>query len=115
MLEAKTPPERITVYLTDSAPISIVESAWPKVARVRVYNDKSPAAATEQAWVCVRKEHNHEAVMLVHGIRTAPGKEARAGYIVKDEAALADAIHKVCAVVGIEPQTVFDKLPVREW
>ncbi len=101
-----------TIHLTDRPPVQIRAAEWPVIAKCWWGNGDTTETSTERAYVKVRAHADGRAI--VYGLRAAPGRpEQLVGYLVpaqSDIAVLLDAVRNACALVGLEPQAVFDDM-----
>lgn len=104
------------IHLTNRPPISITDEAWPVVGRAVWFDGPTPRESDESAYVRVRKSSDGKYV--VYGVRRDGRHTVRAGELAEPgetpaitRGNLVHAVIAVCAIVGIEPQRVFDDLP----
>jgi hypothetical protein len=101
------------IHLTGAPPISITDEQWPIVGRAIWYDGPTPRDSDVNAYVRIRRS-NATGRWLVYGVTREQQRTARAGMLATTREQLTVAIYDVCAVVGIEPQRVFDALPYEE-
>lgn len=100
------------IHMTDRPPVRIDKEEWPVIARVAWSdNAEAPESASERAWIKVRQRREHPWRKIVYGLREAGSLRQMAGFEVFDQEQLAEAIRKTSAIVGLDPQLVFDELP----
>jgi hypothetical protein len=98
-------PDRITIPLSDRAPVRIDRAAWPLIADADWNSGEHDCQANEIARVRVRRHADGR--VLVYGVREAgPGgmpfgyRATRAGYLSATDADIATTIRAVADAIG---------------
>ena len=123
--------KRLTIPLSESAPVAIDRDAWPVIARADWYDGKVECQANEEAYLVVR-QHGDDGRRLVYGDRDrGPGgmpqgyRGRHAGYLLPaldaaagtpDDDATIRALRRVAGVLGLDylADEAIAALPARE-
>lgn len=102
------------IHLTGRPSVRIDDEEWPVIGRATWPTDKAESGrSVDRAYVRVRRHDDGRTI--VYGLRAEGSYEQKVGFLLDagqtSVAEITEAIHKACALVGIEPQQVFDDLP----
>lgn len=102
-----------TIHLTGRQPVRIRPEEWPTIARAEWSSGDRPETSEERAYVRVRRHADGRTI--VFGLRARGKQEHMVGFLLEGAevgvAGVTQAIKNAAAMVGIEPQDVFDDLP----
>lgn len=101
--------EEAIVHLTDGPAMKYRTGEWPVVARLAWADADDSGGANERAYVRVRRHADGR--HLVYGLRERGTKRVLAGFVASGHRDVTDAIHKACALVGLDPIELFFDMP----